>query len=94
MAAARVAVPHLMSAPPGGETMALHTYRVRIFDGPYEVLHNRTFLVAIDLQSPSLSGALYSELALLTSQAEAANEPMDRPRLELWDGDVKILDWA
>ena len=74
--------------------MALHTYRVRIFDGPYEVLHKRNHLVAVDLQSASLPGALYAELAKLTAQAQAANEPMDWPRLELWDGDVKILDWA
>lgn len=74
--------------------MTIHTYRVRIFDGPYEVLHRRTFLLAVDLQSPSLPGMLYSELTKLTGQAMSANEPMMSPRLELWAGDVKILDWA
>lgn len=77
-----------------GVAMAIHTYQVRIFDGPYEVLHKRTFLLAVDLQSASLPGMLYSELAKLTGQAMAANEPMGSPRLELWDGHVKILDWS
>lgn len=74
--------------------MTVRTFRVRIFDGPYEVLHKRNFLLAVDLQSPSLAGILYSELTKLTDQAQAENEPMERPRLELWDRDVKILDWA
>lgn len=75
-------------------TVTIQTYRVRIFDGTYEVLHKRTFLLAVDLLSPTLSGVLYGELVILTGQAEAANEPMNSPRLELWDGDVKVLDWA
>lgn len=74
--------------------MTIHTYRVRIFDGPYEVLHRRNFLLAVDLQSASMPGILYSELTKLTGEAMAANEPMDRPRIELWAGDVKILDWS
>jgi hypothetical protein len=74
--------------------MALHTFRVRIFDGSYEVLHNRNFLLAVDLQSASMPGILDSELTKLTAQAEAANEPMDAPRLEVWDGNTKIMDWA
>jgi len=74
--------------------VTIQTYRVKIFDGEYEVLQKRTFLLAVDLASASMSGILYSQLVTLTRQAALANEPMDAPRLELWDGNVKVLDWA
>jgi hypothetical protein len=74
--------------------MATHQYRLKIFDGQYEVLHKRLFMVDLDLQSASLPGILDRQLVILTRQAEAANEPMDNPRLEVWAGDVKVLDWA
>jgi hypothetical protein len=75
-------------------TMTTRRYRLRIYDGQYEVLHKWLFLLVADLNSPMLPGLLNERLVALTRQAEFANEPMDAPRLEVWDGDVKVLDWA
>ncbi|MFI2663755.1 hypothetical protein [Micromonospora carbonacea] len=71
-------------------------YRLKIYDGQYEVLHNRTHVVDVDLDSPTMGGVLDRQLAALTRAALDANEPMDRPRLEVVDpetGDV-VLDWT
>jgi hypothetical protein len=76
------------------EATMTRRYRLRIFDGQYEVFHKWLFLLDADLHSPYLPGLLNERLVALTRQAEAANEPMDAPRLEVWDGDVKVLDWA
>lgn len=74
--------------------MTTRRYRLKIFDGQYEVLHRWLFYLDADLDSPMLPGLLSERLVALTRQATAANEPMDAPRLEVWDGDVKLLDWA
>lgn len=74
--------------------MTTRLYQLRIFDGQYEVLHKRIFMVELDLNSPYLGGVLDRQLVALTRQAEAANEPMDAPRLEVWAGEVKVMDWA
>lgn len=74
--------------------MSVQRYRLKIFDGQYEVLHRWTFYLDADLDSPMLPGLLSERLVALTRQAEAANEPMDNPRLEVWFGDTKVLDWA
>lgn len=71
-------------------------YRLHIFDGVYEVLHDRTYLITLDLDRPGYEGTLDRQLQALTREAEAANEPMDRPRLEVRDAvtGVKVLDWT
>ena len=71
-------------------------YRLRIYDGQYEVLANRTYSVTVDLESPSTPGILDRQLVALTTDAQATNEPMDRPRLEVhdWTTGVKVLDWT
>jgi len=69
-------------------------YRLRIFDGQYEVLHKWTFYLDADLDSPYAPSLLSERLVALTRQAVAANEPMDAPRLEVWDGSTKVMDWA
>lgn len=74
--------------------MTVQRYQLKIFDGQYEVLHKRVFMLELDLNSPYLPGVLDRQLVALTRQAVAANEPMDAPRLEVWAGDVKVLDWA
>lgn len=74
--------------------MQTRRYRLKIFDGQYEVLHKWTFYLDADLDSPYLPGYLNERLVALTRQAVAANEPMDAPRLEVWDGNVKLIDWA
>lgn len=77
-----------------GAAMAIRRFQLKIFDGQYEVLHNRLHVVDLDLQSPYMAGVLNERLTALSRQAEAANEPMDAPRLEVWDGNTKVMDWA
>ncbi len=74
--------------------MTVRRYRLKIFDGQYEVLHKWTFYLDADLDNAYTPALLNERLVALTRQAEAANEPMDNPRLEVWAGDVKVLDWA
>jgi hypothetical protein len=74
--------------------MALHMYQLRIFDGEYEVLASRTHMIDLDLDMPTIGGTLNRQLHSLTRAATAANEPMDAPRLEVWDGPTKVLDWT
>ena len=77
-----------------GAAMATQRYQLKIFDGQYEVLHKWLFIVDLDLSSPYAPGILNERLVALTRQAVAANEPMDAPRLEIWAGDIKVMDWA
>jgi hypothetical protein len=64
----------------------LRSYRLRIFDGNYEVLHKRPVLVDLDLGSPITPAILDRYLVRLTRAARVyENEPMDMPRLEVWD---------
>lgn len=69
-------------------------YRLRIFDGAYEVLHDRLYFVTLDLTSPVADHVLGRQLVALTNEAIAANEPMTAPRLQVWDGNVKVMDWT
>jgi hypothetical protein len=71
-------------------------YRLHVFDGAYEVLANRTYVVTLDLDRPAVDGILDRHLQSLTREATAANEPMDSPRLEVRDAatGVKLLDWT
>ncbi|MFI6228860.1 hypothetical protein ACIBCR_16275 [Micromonospora echinospora] len=71
-------------------------YRLHIFDGAYEVLHDRKYIVTLDLDMPGLDGILDRHLQGLTRAALAANEPMTCPRLEVRDAvtGVKVLDWG
>lgn len=76
--------------------MALKRYRLRIFDGQYEVLHNNRFYVDVDLDSPMRGGILDRQLVALIELAQIANEPMDRPVMKVCDHDSgkPILDWV
>lgn len=73
-----------------------HAYRLHIYDGAYEVLHQRRYIVMLDLDAPGLAGILDRQLQALTHDAIAANEPMASPRLEVCDAvtDTKVLDWT
>lgn len=75
--------------------MAALAYRLHIFDGQYEVLHQRIHMVVLDLSLPGYEAELRAHLAGLTRQALAANEPMDCPRLEVRVAatGVTVLDW-
>jgi hypothetical protein len=74
----------------------LRRYRLRIFDGQYEVLHNNRFYVDVDLDSPVRNGILDRQLVALIELATIANEPMDRPIMRVCDHDSgrPILDWV
>ncbi|MFF0721362.1 hypothetical protein [Micromonospora sp. NPDC003816] len=76
--------------------MAALPYRLHIFDGQYEVLHDRRHVVILDLSIPGYATILSQQLQTLTRAALDANEPMDSPRLEVRDAatGVKILDWT
>lgn len=71
-------------------------YRLHIFDGTYEVLHKRVYIVTVDLDGPGADAYLTQQLQALTREAIAANEPMDSPRLEVRDAATGVLvrDWT
>lgn len=71
-------------------------YRLHIFDGEYEVLHKRVYVVTLDLTRPGYEGALDRHLQALTRAAIEANEPMSSPRLEVRDAETgaHVLDWT
>ncbi|SCL42179.1 hypothetical protein GA0074692_6851 [Micromonospora pallida] len=71
-------------------------YRLHIFDGAYEVLHKRIFIVTLDLTLPGYEGILDRHLQALTRAALAAHEPMSAPRLEVRDAvtGALVLDWS
>ena len=70
-------------------------YRLRVYDGTYEVLRNRILAAYLDLDDwPTVAEQLDRQLAALTLQASRAGESMDAGRLEVWDDAVKILDWT
>lgn len=71
-------------------------YRLRIYDGDYEVLANRVHVITLDLAGPGVDAILAERLQALTRTAMAANEPMEHPRLELWDEatGAKVRDWT
>lgn len=76
--------------------MALTRYRLRIFDGQYEVLHDNMFVVDVDLESPSMNGILDRQLVALVQLATVANEPMDRPVMKVCDlvTGKPLMDWT
>jgi hypothetical protein len=82
----------------GGPAMnGVRRYRLKIYDGNYEVLHKRTFSIDLDLDSPYAPSVLNERLVALTRQAEQVdNEYMGAPRLEVCDwvtGEV-LLNWT
>lgn len=72
-------------------------YRLRVFDGTYEVLTDHTYSLVIDLDGPGAGGVLDRKLAELRLTAQQVeNEPMDYPRLQLhdWLTGAKVSDWS
>jgi hypothetical protein len=66
--------------------MALKRYRLRIFDGRYEVLRNGNFVIDVDLDSSTRGAILDRQLVALTERAKVAeNEPMDHPIMQVCD---------
>lgn len=73
----------------------MRPYRLRVYDGIYEVLSDRILTVYLDLDDwPTVSEQLNRQLTALTLQARRVGESMDAARLEVWNGAVKILDWT
>ena len=75
------------AAQPGGPRRC----RLHIFDGQYEVLHKELHLATLNLDAPDIDLVLSQHLHALTRAALAANEPMDRPRLEVRDATTGVL---
>ncbi len=66
--------------------MALKRYRLRIFDGRYEVLRDANLIIDVDLDSPTMNAILDRQLVALVRRARAAeNEPMDEPIMQVCD---------
>ncbi|MEU7904094.1 hypothetical protein [Actinoplanes sp. NPDC049118] len=64
----------------------LRPYRLRVFDGTYEVLTKRPVVLDLDLDSPATASILDRQLTTLTRAARILeNDPMASPRLEVWD---------
>ena len=59
--------------------MALQRYRLKVFDGQYEGLHNNLYEIDVDLESPTRNSILDRQLSALIELGRNANEPMDRP---------------
>jgi hypothetical protein len=81
---------------PEGPDMPVKRYRLRIYDGQYEVLGNNNFVVDVDLDSPTMSGVLDRQLVALVQLATIANEPMDRPVMKVCDlvTGKPLMDWT
>jgi hypothetical protein len=75
--------------------MALKRYRLKIYDGAYEVLHKARFYVDVDLDSMTRNSILDRQLVALVELGRIANEPMTQPIMKVCDHDngATILDW-
>lgn len=78
------------------EARMVQRYRLRIYDGRYEVLHRDRFMVDVDLDTPAAGAILNTQFTALIDLARIANEPMDRPRMTVHDvkTDAKVMDWV
>lgn len=71
-------------------------YRLRLYDGPYELLDGQVHAVVVDLSTVESQAVLDDRLRALLVQAQAANEYARAPRLTLhdWATDMYVMDWA
>jgi hypothetical protein len=60
-------------------------YKLRIYDGQYEVLSHLPFHAYLDLNTAAAEVLLLQRLASLTQLAISHNEPMGHPRLQVCD---------
>jgi hypothetical protein len=68
--------------------MPLKRYRLRIFDGTYEVLRKANLVIDVDLDSPTMNAILDRQLVALVQRARTTeNEPMDHPIMQVCDYD-------
>jgi hypothetical protein len=66
--------------------MALKRYRLRIFDGRYEVLRKGNFVIDVDLDQPSMNAILDRQFVSLVERARnTENEPMATPIMQVCD---------
>jgi hypothetical protein len=81
---------------PEGPAMPLQRYKLRIYDGQYEVLHRNRFVVDVDLDSLSAGPILNTQFAALIQIAKHANEPMDAPLMKICDlaTGKPLQDWV
>lgn len=92
----RAARPIYEPLAPEGPAMPLQRYRLRIYDGQYEVLHRNNFVVDVDLDSPAARPILNTQFAALIQLAKHAREPMDAPLMKICDLTTgkPVLDWV
>lgn len=76
--------------------MALKRYRLKIYDGTYEVLHKNRYHVDVDLDSAAANAILDRQLVALIELGRIANEPMDHPVMKICDYSTgqPIQDWV
>lgn len=81
---------------PEGPAMPLQRYRLRIYDGQYEVLHRNRFVIDVDLDSPAAGPILNRQFGALIEIAKHANEPMDAPLMKICDlaSGKPLQDWV
>jgi hypothetical protein len=66
----------------------LRRYRLRIYDGQYEVLRKANLVIDVDLDSPTMNAILDRQLVALVQRARVSeNEPMDHPIMQVCDYD-------
>jgi predicted naringenin-chalcone synthase len=71
-------------------------YRLHVYDGEYEVLHDRQHVITLDMDGHGVDLVLAQQLQALTRAALAANETMDAPRLVVVDVATgeRVRDWT
>ena len=64
----------------------LKRYRLKIFDGTYQVLRKGNFVIDVDLDQPTMNAILDRQFIALVERARnAENEPMDHPIMQVCD---------
>jgi len=77
----------------------MRKYRLRLYDGAYELLSDETHAIVVDLDSPAgfatAQATLGERASALIRRAQAVGEHVSAPRLEVcdWLTGTKELDW-
>lgn len=71
-------------------------YRLRLWDGDYELLHRQRHEVVIDLDVPGYEAVLEQRRRGMVAVARADGEHVTAARLEVCDPDTgeRVMDWA
>lgn len=72
-------------------------YRLRLFDGAYEVLRKTNVVIDVDLNQSTMNAILNRQFVALVELARTAeNEPMDTPIMRVCDyaSGTPVRDWV